>query len=95
MVKIISPEDKTVIMEYSDGTVENVSGSRVVLAPDLKSPEEISNINRPMTYRKLAATPLIPDGGYSLRFKRDEAEKPATKKIQALRTSPKTQENPE
>ena len=48
-VKSVNNDAKTVVIEYNDRTVENVSRSRVVLAPEPQSMQELQEKTSPMT----------------------------------------------
>ena len=48
-VKDVNTEAKTVVIEYPDRTVENVSRSRVVLAPEPQTMKQLHDKTRPMT----------------------------------------------
>ena len=47
LVKQTDDKSKTVVIEYDDKTVENVSRSRVVRAPKRQTPAEIQNVVQP------------------------------------------------
>ena len=53
LVKDVNQDGKTVVIVYDDQTVENVSRSRVVLAPRRLTPTEQVDETRPMTINEI------------------------------------------